>query len=79
MKEIEEKINKIFKTDTGIDFQKDTHLKDKKLMGTELNIPPRTLVHIYYKMRKANLNVSKDKILEGRFDTFRHVCEVITK
>lgn len=76
----EEKINSIFVRYTDIDFISNTELQDKKLMGVELGIPPRTLVYLYCKLEEElNLKFSLDAVISGKFDTFLNICNSVTE
>ncbi len=76
----EKNINDIFLRYSGIDFIKNRTNIDKKLMGTELGIAPRTLVYIYCKIEEElGISIPVKEVVDGNFDTFGNVCKMVSK
>lgn len=79
-KDWEKKINEIFMRYSGIDFIANQDDMDKKLMGTELGIAPRTLVYIYCKIEEElGVSIPVKEVVDGKFDTFSNICNVVVK
>lgn len=79
-KDWEKKINEIFMRYSGIDFIANQDDMDKKLMGIELGIAPRTLVYIYCKIEEElGVSIPVKEVVDGKFDTFSNICNVVVK
>lgn len=53
---------------------------DKKLMGIELGIAPRTLVYIYCKIEEElGVSIPVKEVVDGKFDTFSNICNMVVK
>lgn len=79
MSDVEEKINNLFIKYAGIDFKDHIELQEKKILGVEIGITPRTLVYIYCKMEEYGLKPPVEAVIAGEFDTFRNICETVEK
>jgi peptide maturation system acyl carrier-related protein len=71
-------LNQIFEKRTGIDFSKNPELKDKKLLAEEINLPVRELVLLLYDMEhQLGIRIPKKAVLEGKFDSYFHITELL--
>jgi len=73
--ERENALNEIFIKRVGVDFKKQQHLRDKKLLGIEINAPSRELVMVLYDIEnKFCIRIEDEFILGGGFDTFNNIA-----
>lgn len=71
-------LNQIFKKRTGIDFSKNPERKDQKLLAEEINLPVRELVLLLYDIeQQLGIRISKEAVIEGKFDSYHHIAELI--
>jgi len=78
--ERENVLNEIFKRRINIDFKQKARLKKEKLFGEKINCPVRELVLILYDLeRELKIKVSEDDIVNGKFDTYNHILEIISR
>ena len=76
--EIQDKLIEIFKHRTEIDFLQNKHIQDLKLLGNDLRVPPRELVLILFDIEKEfDIQIPKDIVIEGRFDTYANVERIV--
>lgn len=63
---------------TDRDFLKDRELQQKKLLGSIIWLAPRDLVNILFDIeREFGVQIPEKQIVDGNFDTFDHICEII--
>lgn len=78
--DVEKKLNEYFLKYTGVDFLANQANIDKKFMGLELGISPRTLVYIYCKIEEElGISIPVKEVVDGNFDTFCNVCKIISE
>lgn len=71
-------INKIFLTYTKIDFSKEKHLTNEHLLGERVGLPARGLVCLLFDLeRTLSISVPQTAILEGRFDNYNNIRNII--
>ena len=76
--EIEKKVFDIFKKRVGIDFEKECHLRNQKLLGAIIQLPPRELLMIYMDIEQVlGVTVPKREILKENFDTFDNILRFV--
>ena len=75
--EIEKILSDIFKTRFSMNYQDNPSKKDAKLLGKN-GIPARELLHLYFDVKRDfGIVIPEDDIVDGRFDTFNHIIEII--
>lgn len=61
-----------------IDMQSNTELRTEKLFGSKINMEARDLVVLLFEIeKKLNIWIDKESIIEGKFDTFEHIVDLI--
>lgn len=61
-----------------IDMQSDTELRTEKLLGSKINMEARDLVVLLFAIeKKMNIRIERESIIDGRFDTFEHIVDLI--
>ncbi|WP_129595928.1 peptide maturation system acyl carrier-related protein [Anaerophilus nitritogenes] len=74
----EKKLENIFKKYTKISFDMADSLKNKPLLGAQLNITPAILVLILRDIESQyNIKLSKSKVINGNFNTFNNILKMI--
>lgn len=77
---IDSELCAIFKNILGVDFIKNSNLKDQKLFGKQIKLSARELVHLYYAIEtKFQIKIDKNIILEGRFDTYNNILDILSQ
>lgn len=77
-KNIVKELNEIFLYRTNIDFEKNYDMRDLLLFGEKINIPERELVLILYDIEsKMNIGIPKQAVINGEFDTFNHILNIL--
>ena len=55
-------------------------LRDEKLLGPKVGMPARELLYVYFDIRQQmGIRISEYDIIEGRFDTFNNILDLIIK
>lgn len=61
-----------------IDMRGDTGLREEKLLGSRINMAARDLVVLLYSIEeRLNIHFDTKGIIEGKFDTFEHIIELM--
>lgn len=61
-----------------IDMRGDTGLREEKLLGSRINMAARDLVVLLYSIEeKLNIQLDVKSLIEGKFDTFEHIIELM--
>lgn len=61
-----------------IDMRNDTGLREEKLYGSQINMVARDLLALLYEIEaRMNIQLDKKSIINGNFDTFDHIVELI--
>ena len=77
--EIEKKMTGIFVERFSMDFSHKPEIKEMKLLGKS-GIPARELLHVYFDIKRIfGISIPEADIVEGRFDTFEHITEIVYK
>ncbi len=77
---LDSKLEKIFDEIIGIDFAKNKELKNEKLLGKKVGLTARELVHLYYLIEEEfKIEIPDEVILEGKFDIYNNILEIISK
>ena len=77
---LDSELGKIFEQITDIDFTKNEELKKEKLLGKKMGLTARELVHLYFLIEdQFKINIPNEIILEGKFDIYNNILEVISK
>jgi len=62
----------------SIDMRDDTELRKEKLLGNRIKMAARDLLVLLYEIEaRMNIHLDKDSIINGNFDTFDHIVELI--
>ncbi len=74
----EDVLGEIFLDMWNIDMRDDIELRKEKLLGSKINMAARDLVVLLFEIEdKMNIQFDKESILNGNFDTFDHIVELI--
>jgi peptide maturation system acyl carrier-related protein len=77
---IQKTLVKILEKRSGINFSEHAELCDTKLLGTVIGLPARELLHIYFDIEQQfGITISEEDIVSGKFDTFKHISEIVRK
>ena len=61
-----------------INMKSETELRTEKLYGCKINMEARDLVALLLKIEeKMDIQIDRQSILNGNFDTFDHIVELI--
>ena len=61
-----------------IDMRNDIGLRREKLFGSRINMAARDLLVLLYEIEaRMNIQLDKGSIINGNFDTFDHIVELI--
>lgn len=61
-----------------IDMRNDTGMRKEKLLGSRINMAARDLLVLLYEIEaRMNIQLDKGSIINGYFDTFDHIVELI--
>ena len=75
--EIEKKLADVFMKRFSMDFLQKPEMKEMKLLGKS-GIPARELLHVYFDVKNIfDISIPEDDVVNGRFDTFAHITEII--
>ncbi len=75
---IDKKLQKIFKTRTGIDFQHDKEKREDALLGKNLDIPPRELILIYLDIEKEfGIEITEKEIIGKNFSSYNKIKKLL--
>ncbi|MCI8523918.1 MAG: hypothetical protein HFI62_12035 [Lachnospiraceae bacterium] len=62
----------------NIDMQSNEKLRDEKLLGDKVNMKARDLVVLLCTLEEElDIHISTQDIVDGKFDTFHHIKELI--
>lgn len=80
MRDIEKIMVEILLRRSEIDFCEKPELQNEKLLGNKILMPARELLHVYFDVEAAfGITIPDEDIVSGRFDTFRHITEIVEK
>lgn len=75
--EIEKKLSGICLKRFSIDFLHKPELKKMRFLS-KADIPARELLHVYFDVKNTfGISIPEKDIVEGRFDTFEHIVDII--
>lgn len=61
-----------------IEMRGDTGLRQEKLLGSRINMEARDLVVLLCAIEeKLNIKLDTKSLIDGRFDTFEHIIELM--
>lgn len=61
-----------------IDMRSNNELHREKLLGRRINMAARDLVILLFAIEeRIHIRIDKVSIIEGKFDTFQHIMELI--
>ena len=61
-----------------IDMRLNAELRGEKLLGDKINMSARDLVVLLYAIEeKLDINIKREDIVIGKFDTFDHIIELM--
>lgn len=79
-KNIMGKVYKIFLERTGLDFQNNEKLREKKLFGAEINTNPRDLFLVYMDLQKTfGIKFCEKDLTNKQFTTFISIVKLVKK
>ncbi len=71
-------VAKILEKRSGINFIEHPELQDKKILGSQIGMPARELLHIYFDIEhEFEIKISERDIVSGNFDTLNHIIEIV--
>lgn len=77
-KEAEHVLEDILLDKWNIDMQSNEKLRDEKLLGDKVNMKARDLVVLLCTLEEElDIHISTQDIVDGKFDTFHHIKELI--
>lgn len=77
-KNMERVIENIFIDIWNIDMKSNIDLRNEKLLGSKINMSARDLLVLLYLIEeKLDVHVENECIVNGKFDTFNHIIELI--
>lgn len=80
MNAIKEKLNKILLKRSGHNFAGNSALYHKKLLGLQICMPARELLHVYFDVEQEfGISIPEEEIVAGNFDTAEHIAEIIER
>ncbi len=63
-----------------VDMRLNTDLREEKLLGNKIKMESRDLVVLLLAIEdRLNIQIEKKSIIDGKFDTFHHILELICK
>lgn len=75
---IVQNLNKLFLTYLNIDFNKNQDLLTQNLLSEEINIAPRDLVCLFFRIEEEfHITIPENDILNGKFTNFYSICKII--
>ncbi len=75
-----DRLCEIFTDRTGVDFREDEELRDKKLLGPEINIEPRELLQVYMDLKYGmGIRFDVEDLINKKFATFNDVAVLLEK
>lgn len=78
MNVIDKELQTIFHKHLGIYMCEE--IKSKKLFGNEINCPIRELALILYDIENHfEILIDEDELLQGYFDTYNHILELLQR
>lgn len=77
---IDYEVSMIFKKYTGIDFLKETELRNENLFGRRIAITPRDLVEICMEIISIrNIHINEKYFIERKLKTYNDFIDAIVK